>query len=182
MCGRSLCVQTEYARADKEFASARASGNSDKLAVATGHLRVAEEHMRSSEDVLNKGLGDFELRRVTEMKEFLRRYVRNQIYFHAKSIEGLTAAYQEIVKIDPETEKALFLRRIRELEFQHKGNAQMRQQQTAQQAANVAAGGPAPSPMAAAPSPMASPTAGQYQQQQPLGSPMGSPMSQTFGR
>lgn len=109
--------QSEYAKADKEYASAKGSGNSEKIAIATGHLKVADEHMRSSEDVLNKGLGDFEHQRVSEMKEFLKRYVRNQIYFHAKSMEGLTAAYQEIVKIDPETEKAIFLRRIREMEF-----------------------------------------------------------------
>jgi hypothetical protein len=107
VCCLHVSSQSEYVRAEKEFAAARASGNSDKMAIATGHLRVAEEHMRSSEDVLNKGLGDFELQRVTEMKEFLRRYIRNQIYFHAKSIEGLTAAYQEVVKIDPDTEKAV---------------------------------------------------------------------------
>jgi hypothetical protein len=128
---------------------------------------VAEQHMRSSEDVLNKGLGDFEHHRVMEMKEFLRRYVRNQIYFHAKSIEGLTAAYGEIVKIDPDTEKAIFLRRIRDLEYQNKGNPQMRQDQqqaqaqAQQQAADVAAGRPQ-----------------QLQQQQPQ--PLMSP--QNFGR
>lgn len=109
---------SQYAKANKEYASAKSSSNTQKLAIASGNLRVAEEHMRSSEDVLNKELGDFELQRVAEMKDMLRRYIRNQIFFHAKHIEGLTAAYQEVMKIDPETEKAIFLRRIRELEFQ----------------------------------------------------------------
>lgn len=104
---------SEYARAAKEYASAKASGNPTRLHVAQGNMRVAEEHMRSAEDVLNKELGDFEHARVSEMKEMMRRYIRNEIYFHAKSIEGLTAAYQEVVKIDPDTEKAVRSRHTR---------------------------------------------------------------------
>ena len=63
--------------------------------------------MRSSEDVLNAGLGKFELTRVSEMKEFMGRYIQNEIYFHAQKIQALTAAFADVAKIDPETEKAV---------------------------------------------------------------------------
>lgn len=138
-----------YAKCSNDYASAKKGGDPTKMEVARGRLASEEQFMRSNEDVLNAGLGKFEGDRVREMKEFLGRYIQNQIYFHAKSIEALTQAYAEVAKIDPETEKAIFLRRIREMEFSD-------MKKTMPQPSPTAAGGagmqiPAPSPMAASP-------------------------------
>jgi len=80
---------------------------SDTQEIARGRLTSEEQFMRSSEDVLNAGLGKFELTRVGEMKEFMGRYIQNEIYFHAQKIQALTAAFADVAKIDPETEKAV---------------------------------------------------------------------------
>jgi len=113
----------QYSRAHADYAAAKKNGDPKKIEVARGRLASEEQFMRSNEDVLNAGLGKFELDRVTEMKDFLGRYVQNEIFLHARAIEALTAAYADIAKIDPETEKAIFLRRIREMEFQDERRA-----------------------------------------------------------
>lgn len=162
-----VCVQKQYSRCHSDYAAAKKNGDPKKIEVARGRLASEEQFMRSNEDVLNAGLGKFELERVTELKDFLARYVQNEIFFHARAIESLTAAYADIAKIDPETEKAIFLRRIREMEFQDAGRGVG---PAVGVGAGAAAGGVAGS---VAPTPLA---AGAANMQQPSFSPQGSQM------
>jgi len=160
-----LFPQKQYSRCHADYASAKKNGDPKKIEVARGRLASEEQFMRSNEDVLNAGLGKFELDRVAELKDFLGRYIQNEIYFHARAIESLTAAFADVAKIDPETEKALFLRRIREMEFQED-----RRIGFVQGGAGVAAANAAPTPVAGA---------GGVQMQMPLLSPQTSQLQLT---
>ena len=99
--------QRSYAKCHNDYAAAKKNGDPAKIEAVRSRLASEEQFMRSSEDTLNALLGKFELSRVAEMKEFLGRYIQNEIYMHAKAIEHLTACYGEVAKIDPETEKAV---------------------------------------------------------------------------
>jgi len=132
---------SKYVKAHTSYANVRNSGNARKIEAARAALQAEEASLRSAEDLLNRDASDFEYQRLSELKEMLRRWIHDQMYFHAKSMEGLTAAYKECAKIDPEKERAMFLRRIRELEFQdvQRRGGQLQPQPQSQPAASASA-------------------------------------------
>lgn len=149
-----------YSSKWKAYQDAKKSGDAKKLHLASEMLAEEQKRMRSAEDTLNASLGQFELERVVDMKSYLKRYIQSQMYYFSRCLEGLSEAYEAVLKIEPEAERAAWLRELKKLEVDEVENTAMLSTSNANtqlqqsQAVAVANAAAAPAAAAAAPAPV----------------------------
>lgn len=105
-----------YCDKERAYQQSAVSGNIPRQNEAREVLERERQRLRSAEDILNGSTGEFERERVGDMKGMLKKYLQAQIYFFSRQLEELTKAYQAVCKIDPEQERAAFLRKLKALE------------------------------------------------------------------
>jgi len=74
----------------------------EKLAKAQTDVTNASQALTKVEADVNNSFTAFQYERTAAVRKMFEEFVTSEIYYHARAIENLTAAYQLLPKIDPE--------------------------------------------------------------------------------
>lgn len=100
------------------------SGGTKTLAKAEEAKQMLDaelKRMSAAEETLNGSVAEFERERLNDVKTLLLRYIKGQIHFYARTLEGLTASYAAVAKIDPDAEVKRLIERLQKLEMEDVG-------------------------------------------------------------
>jgi len=95
----------KYVAKLKDYQNASLGRNEKKIAHTRDVMVEERKRMVAAEETLNKSVGDFEKKRLTDLQNYLKKYVRSQLYFFAAEMQELSAIYANICSINPEQEQ-----------------------------------------------------------------------------